>query len=203
MKINVLLLDIGGVVIKLNWKQIINKINTNNNHLNEVTIKKNFSKCNLISDFEIGKIDAMSFYKQFINKWKIEIDHNDFLLLWNSLLDYVYPELEPLLKEVSKSIPIYALSNTNIIHRDEFIDYSIFRQFEKLYLSHEIKLKKPNNECYEFVLKDINCPPENILFIDDTHINLDSAKKQGVQVAHSLDSVDNLKEIFKKFKILP
>jgi putative hydrolase of the HAD superfamily len=48
-------------------------------------------------------------------------------------------------------------------------------------LSHEIHLRKPNDEIFEFVLEQNNLNPEHTLFIDDTKENTDAANKLGIK----------------------
>ena len=47
----------------------------------------------------------------------------------------------------------------------------------KPYYSHEINLRKPSKECFEFVLKNENLNAEETLFIDDSETNIEGCKK--------------------------
>lgn len=61
--------------------------------------------------------------------------------------------------------------------------YNRFKScFEKFYLSHEIHLRKPNAEIYQFVLDENGLNPTETFFIDDTVENTDAAKKLGIDV---------------------
>ena len=84
---------------------------------------------------------------------------------------------------------IYLLSNTNFIHVDSFKE--IFNHtkrekpfddyFDKVFYSCSIGLRKPNVNCYEWVLNDLNTDAEKTLFIDDSGQNIEGAKKTGLQ----------------------
>ena len=49
----------------------------------------------------------------------------------------------------------------------------------KFYLSHEIHLRKPNTDIFEFVLRENGLKPNECLFIDDTKDNTLTADKLG------------------------
>ena len=69
--------------------------------------------------------------------------------------------------------------------------------FEQFYLSHEIKLRKPNTDIYEFVLQKNKLNPKETLFIDDTEENTEGAKKLGIKCWHlqvGLDDITDLKD---------
>ena len=66
------------------------------------------------------------------------------------------------------------MSNTNDLHiswiQRDWGDklYNEFKVcFEKFYLSHEINLRKPNTDIYEFVLNENKLQAKECLFIDD------------------------------------
>jgi putative hydrolase of the HAD superfamily len=53
--------------------------------------------------------------------------------------------------------------------------------FTKAFYSHELKMRKPDKEIYEYVIRDARINPEETLFIDDTHTNFDEAEKLGIK----------------------
>ena len=58
------------------------------------------------------------------------------------------------------------------------------------FFSHEINMRKPDAEIYEFVLKDSHLKPEDSLFIDDTEINTKAAIELGIKIYHLKDDED-------------
>ena len=63
-------------------------------------------------------------------------------------------------------------------------------------------MRKPEKRIYNTLLENINMRPENTLFVDDTLVNLESAKETGIISEQSIDSVTNLEAIFKKYKVI-
>ncbi|WP_350292075.1 HAD family phosphatase [uncultured Croceitalea sp.] len=109
---------------------------------------------------------------------------------WNAILldfpDYRFEFLEAL-KE-SKEFRLFLLSNTNDIHI-EFVKkqmgankYERFKNcFEVFYLSYEMKMRKPDVEIFEFVLKANNLVAQETIFVDDTKENTDTASLLGIK----------------------
>ena len=103
---------------------------------------------------------------------------------WNSIL-LDFPENRLLFLEklaAEKKYRLFLLSNTNEIHIDYVINtmgeaqFDRFKDcFEKFYLSHEINLRKPNKDIYEFVLNENNLIAEETFFVDDTQENTDAS----------------------------
>ena len=92
-----------------------------------------------------------------------------------------------LLKELSKKYRIFLLSNTNEIHYHQYnkdlIDqygFDLSSLFEKAYYSHEIGMRKPDPEIFEFVLNDSKLIPAETIFIDDLNKNIDVANRMGI-----------------------
>lgn len=137
---------------------------------------------------ETGKITPQEFYAAL--RRLTGLNHSDELLqnAWNAMLLDLPLERIQLLERLQGKYRIFLLSNTNIIHATEFwhtIDKAFglshwHRLFEKEYYSHEIGLRKPHAEVYEYVLKDAGLTAKETLFIDDTPPNLIAPAALGI-----------------------
>ena len=139
-------------------------------------------------DYEKGLISTDDFVDYFHNEFAIEKE--DLVKAWNAiLLDFPLERLD-FLKELAASnkYRLFLLSNTNDMHiswiqKDWGMDlYNEFKNcFEQFYLSHEIQMRKPNTDIYEFVLEENNLVPSETIFIDDTLENTETAEKLGIK----------------------
>ncbi|SEE47937.1 putative hydrolase of the HAD superfamily [Tenacibaculum sp. MAR_2010_89] len=139
--------------------------------------------------YEMGLITTKEFV-DFYHK-KFNIAKKDLINAWNAiLLNFPLHRLE-FLKELEKSSKyrLFLLSNTNELHISWIQNdwgnnlYQEFKNcFEQFYLSHEINLRKPNENIYEFVLGENNLLASETIFIDDTKENTDIAKNMGIHV---------------------
>ena len=136
--------------------------------------------------YEMGLITTDSFLKFYTNEFP-HVSKKNMINLWNSILkDFPIHRLD-FLNELSKQkdYKLILLSNTNTLHIDWIIEHVPFYEefkncFDAFYLSHEIHLRKPNRDIYEFVLNKNSIKPEECLFIDDTAENTDTAKSIGI-----------------------
>lgn len=140
--------------------------------------------------YEIGRITQEEFIKAFTDLHPT-ISDEQFVKAWNAILkDFPKHRLD-FIKELNASgkYRLFLLSNTNDLHiswiQDDWQEelYEEFKsQFEKFYLSHEIDLRKPNKDIFEFVLRENGLKAEETFFVDDTKEHTDSAKKLGIHV---------------------
>ena len=112
---------------------------------------------------------------------------------WNAiLLDFPSHRLNYVESIASKeSHRLFLLSNTNELHIDFVrkqmgeVDFNRFKNlFEKFYLSHEIHMRKPDREIFDFVLDENGLNPVETLFIDDTAENIQTALQLKINCWH-------------------
>lgn len=162
----------------------------------------------LNNQYEKGEITSELFVNSY-QKWFPEVSNQQLVEAWNAIL-LDFPEHRILFLEqlaASKEYQLLLLSNTNEIHIDwvkENVPYfERFKNcFEKFYLSHEINLRKPDASIYEFVIKDNQLNPENVLFIDDTKANTDTAKAMGFYVWNINSKEEDVTDLFIKYSPL-
>jgi len=143
--------------------------------------------------------EFIAFYTENFPK----LSKNDIIDAWNYIISDFPPRrftfIETLAKE--KKYNLILLSNTNELHIDcikkQISFYDDFKScFNKFYLSHEIKLRKPNADIFKFVLKENNLKPENCLFIDDTMENTETAAKLGFNIWNNNPKTEDVIDLF-------
>lgn len=152
-------------------------------------------------EYEKGLISS----EEFINSYKTEFDlePDQIINSWNAILinfpEYRFNFIRKLSEE--KKYQLILLSNTNEIHIDWIIKNVPFFEnfkncFDAFYLSHEINLRKPDANIYEFVLEKHNLSPETCLFIDDTKENTEAASAMGIQTWNLNPSKEDIINLF-------
>lgn len=140
--------------------------------------------------YEVGQITNDEFINAFTNLYP-HISDKQFVDAWNAILkDFPLHRMDFIKKlNASGEYRLFLLSNTNDLHISWIQDdwgselYNEFKDcFERFYLSHEIGMRKPNADIYEFVLHENELKPEETIFIDDTEENTVIAKKLGIHV---------------------
>jgi len=195
--ISTIIFDFGAVFIDLN------KEATNSNALALFKLKEwpeKVVKQNIL--YEQGLITTEAFLEFYTENFP-QLSKDEVIENWNSILaDFPKKRLEFIKKLASEEkYKLILLSNTNDLHINWIIEnipfYEDFKkQFDVFYLSHEIKLRKPNAEIYEFVLNENNLKAEDCLFIDDTKANTDAAAKLGIHVWNIDETKEDITDLF-------
>ncbi|HLV37956.1 HAD family phosphatase [Xanthomarina sp.] len=179
--IKTLIFDFGDVFINLDKEGAMN-------HALEIFKLQSFSEEMIAfnSFYEQGLISTEEFLEFYLENFP-DLTENDVLHAWNCIIkDFPEHRLEFIKKLASeKKYQLILLSNTNTLHIDLIKNdvpfYEDFKNcFDVFYLSHEINLRKPNADIYQFVLSENKLSPESCLFIDDTEENTIAAAKLGI-----------------------
>ena len=159
----------------------------------------------ILQQYEMGLVSTDKFLTFF--EERLSVSQDKLKRAWNSiLLDFPKERLRFIqnLSE-SKKYRLFLLSNTNDLHISwiqqnwGMEQYNAFKIcFEQFYLSHEINLRKPNNNIYEFVLTTNKLAPKETLFIDDTKENTDAAKALGMHIWNLKPGKEDVLELLTK-----
>jgi HAD superfamily hydrolase (TIGR01509 family) len=201
MEIKALIFDLGGVLINLDYGKTAHAFEELG--VNDFSdLYSQASQTELFSDFETGKISAQRFINELLIYLPKGTSPNKVVRAWNEMILDVPLKSIKLLENLNKIYPVILLSNTNELHvpvvRKEWAkvtDLPMEHYFQKIYFSHEIGMRKPNQEIFSEVCKRENITPENTLFIDDTLQHIEGAKKSGLMVRHLTD-IEMLDQLF-------
>ena len=170
---NVILFDLGGVIINWNDDWLYDEISLQlNKPFNKIKSKFNDTLCSL---FE-SKIDEGEFWNIVLgpdNDIDKKIISKTFLK--KSSINEKFLAFAKSLKNNGHLIGI--LSNLTP-ETSMCIDKNQLKDFDYHFYSNSLKMSKPNNEIYQHVCDHISS--KNILFIDDKQENLNVAESYGI-----------------------
>src|SRR5690554_5822555 len=186
-----LIFDMGNVIIDIDIARTIKEFKTALEE-NEFLLADDFMKSALHTDFETGTIGEREFRNGIRSAFKREWEDQWIDSAWNTLLLDIPKERVELLKSLRKNSKLYLLSNTNSIHfkiveeiyKAEHGGSTFVSLFDRIFLSYEMGLRKPDKRIYEQIVKDIGAKPGQCLFFDDTEENLATAKEVGLKTHH-------------------
>lgn len=152
--------------------------------------------------YEKGLISSEDFLEFYTTTFP-NISKKNIIEAWNCiLLNFPLHRLD-FIKKISTQYRCFLLSNTNEMHIDWIKNdwgmdlYNDFKNcFEKFYLSHEMKMRKPDANIYEFVLQQHNLIANETLFIDDTKENTDTTSKLGIHSWNLTPIKEDITELF-------
>lgn len=145
-----------------------------------------------IRDYEIGVINDTIFVEELLKLAGDPYTHQHVTDAWNAmLLDFPAERIE-LLNQLKSKYRIFLFSNTNAIHLVAFREKyattfpgKVFDDhFEKAYYSHEIRLRKPDVQAFQYVINDSRLNAAETVFVDDMLVNIEGAKAAGLQGLH-------------------
>ena len=185
-----LLFDFGGVIIDIDYNRV--KKAFEDLGMEDVrAFYQHDDHSRLVEDFEKGLITEDQFRNAIIAEMPGNISYQDFDDAWNRILLTVPPQRVEMLEKLQKKYNLYLLSNTNIIHYRKYTEdfqkqygKSLNSLFTKAYYSHEILLRKPNTEIFNFVLNDAGIVASETLFVDDSELNIEAAEKVGLKTLY-------------------
>lgn len=195
------ILDLGGVILELDVDATIRAFQ----ELGFPTLKSVdiiFSKYPFFHEFETGEISTDDFLKRVMDISGKKLSEEKILKAWNAMILGFSTESVQLVMRLRDQYRLFLLSNTNAIHEvyynnqlnSEHGIVNLDRIFEKVYYSHDLKMRKPDDEIFRYVLDDVGLLPKETLFIDDTLVHIETADSLGIRV-HHLASPQRLNEV--------
>jgi glucose-1-phosphatase len=196
-----IIFDLGAVLINIDYKKT-ERAFIQLGFENFEAMYSQFTADAVFEKLETGKISNEDFYNKLITLSNKSITAAQIKNAWNEIiLDWRVESLN-FLETLSPKYKLFLLSNTNAIHHEYFHNSlkqetnrtEIDSLFTKAYYSHEIHLRKPNEDIFEFVAKDAIINIEETLFIDDSRNNIESAKLLGFKTHLLLEGerIENL-----------
>ncbi len=183
-----IIFDLGGVLLNINYKKTADAFKQLS-FANFDAMYNQFAADQLFEKLETGKVSTKDFFTVLQKVADKPVSEEQIIEAWCAMLLDFRAESFVALRTLSKKYKLYLLSNTNCIHMDAF--HQIFENqfgggflndhFTKAYYSHQIGLRKPGSEIYEFVLQDAGIKAQETLFIDDSWNNLAAAKGLGIK----------------------
>lgn len=142
--------------------------------------------------YQIGEISTTDFISGIQRLCNQGTTFQQVLDAWNTCCIAI-PQyrLDKVLQLRKRGYHTYMLSNTNDAHWQDIVkrcfggQEQVNRYFDKVFLSQEMHLAKPNDEIYLEVLKNIEADASECLFIDDSTQNIQAAAALGFNTIHA------------------
>ncbi|HEU4753874.1 MAG TPA: HAD family phosphatase [Armatimonadota bacterium] len=186
-KIEVLVSDLGKVLLPFEvervWRALNPHFGVSHEEARQV-VRSLFRE----TQFGTGGATGQEFHARLVERAGLALPYEAFCTAWSDM----FWEDEAVLRLIAEA-PVakrYLLSNTNDIHW-RFIQERyphVLAPFDRLAVSHELGLEKPDAAIYEWVVRDSGYPPAAHLFIDDIAENVEGARAAGMDAILHTDS---------------
>jgi putative hydrolase of the HAD superfamily len=189
--VELLLFDLGGVVIDIDFERIFKKWSVYSG-LPMPEIKAAFRVDAAFEQHERGQIDSTEYYRYLCESIGMEMSFDQFSEGWNDIMVAPIDPTVNLLKHLSAHIPLYALSNANPLHKayweNTYVDELVY--FRQIFVSSDIGHRKPEPGAYLQVADELDVDLQNIVFFDDLADNVEAARNLGMQAVQVKSPAD-------------
>ncbi|MBP3828084.1 MAG: HAD family phosphatase [Prevotella sp.] len=185
--------DWGGVMINLDKVRCVNAFDKIGAH----HISSYVDECrqeDLFHDLEMGSITVPQFCDEVRRQCpECVATDEEICWAWGELLTGIPEYRVEKLRTLKSKYRLFLLSNTNVIHWEPFA-HRLEGCFEKMFLSYEMHLVKPDAEIFREVLRQTGIRAEETLFIDDSANNCAGAASLGIHT-HQVKVSDDWLEL--------
>ena len=204
MEFKNLILDLGGVILNVDYTKIVDKFRSYDIK-NFENIYTQAAQSEIIDRFEEGTVTMSEFRDGIRDLVKTDLTNEQIDEAWMAMILDLPKENVELLGKLKLKYNLYLFSNTNELHI-EFLKKDFQRQcgfdiftccFNKAYFSNEIHLRKPDPKSFQYILDDANLKPEDTLFIDDSPQHVKGAQEVALQT-YWLTKGEQLTDLFNK-----
>ena len=181
-----LVFDFGNVLVSLDRQRCIEQFETIGLRNVKELVSDSF-KDGFFQKYELGLITTEEFRSHIRSLIGRPVTDEAIDAAWNSFLGEIPARKLMLLLELRKKYMVYLLSNTNEVHWvwscEKLFPYKGFNMnsyFEKVYLSYEMKMAKPDFNIFESLIADAGIDHKETMFIDDSVDNCLAAETLGI-----------------------
>lgn len=177
--IKAVLFDLGDMVFNPDWKSMNEKMVEETGL--PILMSKEMMKI-YHDEVLVGTSTMEEMIKKSIDEKGLDLSVEKFITAYKKNYEKYSPingDVLDLIKRLRREVKIFALSNTNSIHKEVNKGRGLFNNFDEVFLSFEIGIRKPNPEIYNIILDKVRLNPQEIVFIDDNEENIERAKSLG------------------------
>ncbi len=189
--IKTIFVDLGGVLIENPAEPFI-QFSASKLGIHPSILKPSLDK--FLSDWQKGYFDEPEFWLRVTSDYGDPQKISE--LIWTLAIQNCYQEKADVFSLVrqykQRGYKLALLSNTEAPVAAYIRKQPSFDIFDKLIMSCEIGLIKPNREMFEFALKTMNIAADEAVFIDDRQVNIDGAQALGIQSFLFKDSISDI-----------
>jgi len=148
-------------------------------------------------DCLINKKDLLEILPKYLKDWKFEGTAQDFLQSWFNYESKIDQSLITEVQKLRQHGVKCVLATNQEKHRANYLwnRLNLKDYFDEIYDSAKVGYKKPDPNFYNFILGQINCNAQEVLYFDDTLSLINESSKLGIKSIHYKSLNDLLNNI--------
>ena len=179
------LLDLGNVVLGIDFHRVFASWAADAG-VDKSRFYDNWQLDDAYKAHEVGAISFEEYCDHLSELFATSLTTGQWRTGWNSLWTSPFTSVIQLLPAVKEQYSLYAFTNTNQTHaacwRSMYVDE--LATFEHIFVSSQIGARKPNPGSFAKVCTDMDCHPNDVIFLDDSKENVDGANEAGLDARH-------------------
>ena len=185
-----LLFDFGGVIINLDYSHTLEAMRRLNQQGSTIAFTQ-AAQAEFFDQFETGHLLPAEFRQGLRRHYALTATDEELDAAWNALLLDVPADRLALIADLrAQGHQTALLSNTNQIHIAKInqtlkaqygFEQGIADALDRVFYSQEVRLRKPGEEIFRYVLREMNWQAEETLFIEDSFQHIETARRLGLR----------------------
>lgn len=193
-----IIFDLGNVLLdydhRLSCRQLSNL--SKHKHSTEEIYNFLFNDYGLSRRYDEGTITTEEFFKTVVDKFGLSVSFSEFLPIWNNIFKE-NKAISQLVRDLKRRYKVYLISNTNEMHFNYLSQrFRILSEFDKIFASYALGLRKPHRGIFELALKAARIKPQETIFIDDIPEHVEAASRLGIKTIQFITAKALKKQLF-------
>lgn len=181
--------DLGNVIVDIDFNRVLG-VWSDLGRVPLATLKSQFVMGESFHQHERGEISDEAFAAEICGDLGIALSFEQFSAGWQAVFVGVRPEVVSIMNQLrQRGERVVILSNTNRLHCGFWPSQypEVQTAADKIYLSQDMGMRKPEARIYEQVLREENATADQAVFFDDNLENIEAARALGIQSVHVTD----------------
>jgi putative hydrolase of the HAD superfamily len=174
----VVVFDLGGVLVELDGLQPL--LETAGIR-DEDQFWARWLRSRWVREFERGRCTASEFAGGVVEEWGLDASAGEFLDAFRRWPRGLFPGAGELVARVRERAIAACLSNSNPLHWALFRGWGLDGWFDRVFLSHQLGVMKPDHEVFEHVADAFGGRGDQVLVLDDNIANVEGALGAGLR----------------------
>lgn len=174
--------DLGNVIVDIDFNRVLGAW-SDFSRVPLATLKQNFTMGEAFHQHERGEISDEAFAEAMCHEMDLPLSYEQFAHGWQAVFVAIRPDVIDIMHKLrEQGHRVVVLSNTNRLHTtfwpDEYPE--IRAAADKIYLSQEMGMRKPEARIYQAVLQAEGFSATDAVFFDDNADNIEGANQLGI-----------------------
>ncbi|EON3358138.1 glucose-1-phosphatase [Yersinia enterocolitica] len=181
--------DLGNVIVDIDFKRVLG-VWSKLSSVPLATLSERFTMGEVFQQHERGEISDEDFARQLSDEMGLSLSFEQFAEGWQAVFVALRPEVISIMQKLrAEGHRVVVLSNTNRLHCNYWPQHypEVAAAADRMYLSQDLGMRKPEARIYQHVLSAENIPAEQAVFFDDVEANIVAARIEGITGIHVTD----------------